>query len=68
MPLQFMWRFIFKRLVMFFVTMGIRYGFEEKDLVSGGEFTSGRLGVHGKARHLFNLINLPILVRTYAPN
>jgi len=28
-----------------------------RDLVSGGEFTSARLGVHGKARHFFNLIS-----------
>ncbi|KAG5053068.1 hypothetical protein GLYMA_02G258700v4 [Glycine max] len=58
MPLQFMWgqwRFIFNGLMMFYVIMGIRYGFEDEDLVvSGREFTSGgRLGVHGKARHFF---------------
>jgi len=48
------WRFVFDRPMMFFVTnMGERPGFE---VVSGGEFTAGRLGVHGKARHFFNLI------------
>ncbi|BAT81049.1 hypothetical protein VIGAN_03070300 [Vigna angularis var. angularis] len=42
--------------MMCFVTnMAQRRCFEEVQvLVSAVEFTSGRLGVHGKARHFFN--------------
>ncbi|KAK7320560.1 hypothetical protein VNO77_30151 [Canavalia gladiata] len=56
-------RLVFNRLMMFFVSIGTRYGLdEEEDPVSGGEFTSGRIGVHGKARHFFTFINLIIVL------